>query len=87
MRRNTLRYCAQATSCIFARSQASQAAGSERHWVFVPEIGKHEARRGLQPRRLRFVCYRASAKLENVTGGITNPVRLRMPRCLAVHGA
>ena len=37
-----------------------------------------EARWGLQPQRLRFVCPTKPAKLQNVTDGITNPVRLRV---------
>jgi len=36
-----------------------------------------EARRGLQPRRLRFVCATMPVSARNVTDGITNPIRLQ----------
>jgi predicted GIY-YIG superfamily endonuclease len=43
-------------------------------WVY--QHRNNEARRGLQPRRLRFVYAAMPAKLHNITDGITNPVRL-----------
>ena len=53
-----------------------------RYWLIVGQNSLYqgrndEARWGLQPRRLRFVSAIMPANLQNVTDGITNPVRLR----------
>ena len=47
----------------------------------------NEARRGLQPRRLGFVCASMPAKLQNVMDGITNPVRMRRDHALPDYAA
>jgi len=48
--------------------------------ISIKAFHHSEARWGLQPRRLRFMFATMPAKLQNVTDGITNPVRLHSKR-------